>query len=76
MRLEKTLGLLVGSLFCWTCLSAQTTATTVMQGPSTFLLATFQPGDQVSVQVRTSSCDPNESGENSPLCYKHRLAIS
>jgi hypothetical protein len=38
-----------------------------MSGPSNFLLATFQAGDQVSVQVQAFSCDPNESGENEPI---------
>ena len=54
-------------LFCCPYLSAQTTATTVIQGPGTFRLGSFNSGDQVTVSIQTRSCDPNESGENEPV---------
>jgi len=44
--------------------------TTIVQGPSSFLLGSFNNGDQVSVQIQTSSCDPNESGENEPVVIR------
>jgi len=64
MKVERSSVFLIVLLLSCASVSAQTT---VMSGPSTFLLATFQAGDQVSVQVQASSCDPDESEENEPV---------